>query len=625
MVRSRLGLLLTLAMAKKRKPKVSFQFTEIPFPFPILGLRSRDTPATAIDPRALVDCDNVEIMDRAVRLVKGWTPFEAMAAALPDFQGPIALLDELAKFDGSTVGVAGTPNDLYKRISFGVFDFITPVYNTGTAAISAADPPIVTGTGTTFVGNIGVGDRFRIDAQGAWQGVDSVDSNTQLTLVAGVYPGSPHAAQAYTVRNLFQAVAMARWMATVFKDEILMVIPGTEIRSWDGVTATVIKPASAFGTLEAAIINTYSNRPIVGKTVEAGVRFPQRVRWPENGTNDDWVVAAGKEAGFLDITEGADWMQGLYQLGNYMVAYKERSVHLLNFVGTPFIFGRRQVISGIGLLAPRAVADLGDEHFFFGSDNIYSFNGMSLKAIGTEVIDEIIALMDPTKLDEVIAWVIEEHAQVQFIVPLSAGGYKAYTYHFDEEGDVWTKRDLPSTAVGFHTQQEDIKWNQLDIQWTEYPPRWSDRDLLGFFPLNIFGDVVGRIWTFGTIDSENGVAIEGHATFGGFGMLIGDEAATDLIKELAYVDPWADTGLPGHKMKVQVLTEGRLGRGFVPSSSGEYQLDGSGHEKVSFRESGKAFSIKFATPDAPQVGNIWVLNGYGVGISIRGRRGIGPS
>jgi hypothetical protein len=63
-------------------------------------------------------------------------------------------------------------------------------YYTGTAAVNGVD---VTGVGTAFLANVKIGDRFKIDSKGTYVEIESVDSNTEITLVSaypGVYEGN---------------------------------------------------------------------------------------------------------------------------------------------------------------------------------------------------------------------------------------------------------------------------------------------------------------------------------------------------------------------------------------------------------------------------------------------------
>ena len=82
--------------------------------------------------------------------------------------------------------------------------YLTPRYETGTVDVSAADPAVVTqDTGSTLwqTNNIKAGDKMFFGSTGerdpteTWYTVDTVDSETQITLLEAVV-GAPLTAQA---------------------------------------------------------------------------------------------------------------------------------------------------------------------------------------------------------------------------------------------------------------------------------------------------------------------------------------------------------------------------------------------------------------------------------------------
>jgi hypothetical protein len=75
------------------------------------------------------------------------------------------------------------------------------------------------------------------------------------------------------------------------------------------------------------------------------------------------VSAAGK------ITAGA-------RLGEYAVAYKQKSMYIGQYVGAPSVWDWTQVPGGeIGCLGKEALCDIGAVHFFIGDDNFWLFDG----------------------------------------------------------------------------------------------------------------------------------------------------------------------------------------------------------------------------------------------------------
>lgn len=64
------------------------------------------------------------------------------------------------------------------------------------------------------------------------------------------------------------------------------------------------------------------------------------------------------------------------RLGEYAIAYKERSIYLGQYVGPPAIWDWMQVADGgAGCVGKNALCDVGGGHFFVGPDNFWIFDG----------------------------------------------------------------------------------------------------------------------------------------------------------------------------------------------------------------------------------------------------------
>lgn len=74
------------------------------------------------------------------------------------------------------------------------------------------------------------------------------------------------------------------------------------------------------------------------------------------------------------IGNGGELSAGL-MLGPYAVAYKQTSIFLGSYVGTPVVWQWDRIPGEIGCIGPEAVCDIGGAHIFVGQDNIWMFDG----------------------------------------------------------------------------------------------------------------------------------------------------------------------------------------------------------------------------------------------------------
>lgn len=139
----------------------------------------------------------------------------------------------------------------------------------------------------------------------------------------------------------------------------------------------------------------------IGVTVKAKIIFPigafvmamniveggatKQNGWICSGSFDDsiWTpsVATLCTTGQLVATPGQITAGG--RLGEYAIAYKERSIYIGQFVGAPVVWDWLPVPSSdVGCVGQDAWCDLGSAHFFISADGPYLFDGTRPQPLG---------------------------------------------------------------------------------------------------------------------------------------------------------------------------------------------------------------------------------------------------
>lgn len=247
-------------------------------------------------------------------------------------------------------------------------------------------------------------------------------------------------------------------------------------------------------------ILNFANFLVCGYTTEDGIVYPQRIRWSQVGDAMKFKNESdgSGEAGYADITDGVDWIQAMRPLNNYLVVYKERSIHILSYVGGDMVFEKRPSIQGIGLIAPRALIDLGDEHIFIGWDNIYSFNLMEPKIAGDNIAKEFFRLLDPGKSSNINNFFVEEIPEAYFTFTSinSPDGNPDMALVYNTDTRAWSLRELPMTSFGFWQSTTDESWESDDEEWDEDDTLWDDSKNTTNSPLNLCADANGYVYEF---------------------------------------------------------------------------------------------------------------------------------
>jgi len=145
--------------------------------------------------------------------------------------------------------------------------------------------------------------------------------------------------------------------------------PFMELRNWpSGTTCQVIRSFRTF---------------LVGLNWDRTNPEPRLVKWsteasygqpPATWSEIDNTLDAGEYQ--LADTPG-DIIDGL-PLGDSFLIYKNDSIYIMNYVGTPYIFSFKLLSPTIGCLAKNAVAEFEGGHFFIGNSDFYMCNGQQV-------------------------------------------------------------------------------------------------------------------------------------------------------------------------------------------------------------------------------------------------------
>jgi hypothetical protein len=89
-----------------------------------------------------------------------------------------------------------------------------------------------------------------------------------------------------------------------------------------------------------------------------------------------WTPSLATQATSGRLVATAGRLTAGMRLGEYAIAYKQRSIYLGQYVGAPTVWNWLQVPGGdAGCIGKEAICDIGGAHFFVGDDNIWIFDG----------------------------------------------------------------------------------------------------------------------------------------------------------------------------------------------------------------------------------------------------------
>lgn len=600
-----------------------------------------DRPSIMIPERGLKDCLNVRVNNKALtRNNIGYGAFPDGAASPINLDNkPVTLIDNFFPRSGGQFLILGNTTDLFLfNEGAGTVDYLSRRYETGTVDVTNGSAT-VTGSGTSWDSELKAGDFIHVgatdqtDPTATWYEIDSVDSDTQLTLTE-TYNETTAAGQDYTARVTFTGDELDYWETTIFFGGTNLTT-GSDGDRWyatNGVDPPVAFEATMTQVYEPDFGDIITCRSfaitknimmLINLTLDTGEDLPFSVRTSAIGEPENMTTL---EASEFVVHDGADPLITAFAIGESIAIYGERSITLTQFVGPPTVFVFRNVMNGVGPRSGRGVADFGDFHEFIGSDAMYIFDGIGIQEVNAHVWQEMIRRTSPQRLDFISSHFDEERGDLFWVLPLNSDAdpdsgppERAIVEHYledvggDSTNDIYTQREIPATAFGFFERENTLTFDQLAESWEDQNYRWDDQFFQGAFPFNLFGDVNGNVYILNTRDSANGTAMVSFARFGR--RPVGDLRNKGVLKR---VYPMVET-LPSssHDLTVRMHTSDTPGGVTQLEDEQGYPMTQAGNHFVSTRLAARYVELEFRTEEA---GHIWTLLGYDMEVVPGGER-----
>lgn len=137
---------------------------------------------------------------------------------------------------------------------------------------------------------------------------------------------------------------------------------------------------------KAAIVETVNNQVFAFNTND-GSFGDDTTRWwcSALGSATDWVPAVSTQCVSGQLLSSPGPITAGRRLGDVIVAYKERSMYVGQYVGAPAAWDFRLVPGNIGVPCQEAVITTGTAHYFVGPDDFYVFDGSRPQALNSPI------------------------------------------------------------------------------------------------------------------------------------------------------------------------------------------------------------------------------------------------
>ena len=477
------------------------QLTDLKF---LPGVDKQDSSYSAGDQRRYTDSEFVRFHYGKPERWKGWeylpNPNETLIGVVRDTHSWISL-------DGTRYLALGTDRKLYIYSEGSVSD-ITPIRETASltnpfettsggagvtvtdAAHGADEGDFVTfdnGSANNVVDGLEFNNEFEIttvidansytitfpsNATGTTAaGGGSVTANYQINVgpTASTYGygwgvatwglstwGTPRSSSSVTI-------AGRNWSLDNFGEDLVATVLDGGTYKWDTSSGLSVRAVSLGATAPVA-----SRFNLVSADTRHLFLFGTCTTVANSATQDDlffrfadresltvFAPTAENEAGSLRIVDGSRIVGAVRSTGQILV-WTDTSLHGIQFVGTPFTFGQRQLGANCGLIAQHAAIDVNGQAFWMGDDAFYMYDGV-VKKMPCSVQDYVYDDISYTNKNDIACGVNPEFNEIMWYYPSSSATQidRLVVYNY-LEGTWYTTTLGRTTYLGAYTYENPI-------------------------------------------------------------------------------------------------------------------------------------------------------------------------
>jgi len=195
-----------------------------------------------------------------------------------------------------------------------------------------------------------------------------------------------------------------------------------------GFTLTVSTPDVTFTT--ATVLEKLGPHILAFNYKKGTDEYPVSFAWCSEDDVDTWSPSSINSAGDLTIREASSSITCVRQLGNGLGVYTESELFMVNFVGAPFYFGYRPVMSsGVGAVSINSVVVVDRKNYGLSRSGLFITDGSSVQIIGEdEGINEFL-IDNSAELEQVAGYHDPVNKEITWAVPISSTSPNTELYY----------------------------------------------------------------------------------------------------------------------------------------------------------------------------------------------------
>jgi len=595
----------------------------------------QDTPPFNLPPNAWSDGNNVRLLDNGVKKVAGYQEVMATCPFAPYYIHPYLTVagtyywiaygaTDIAVWNGST----------WTDVTRQATGTLNATINSSVTTITLSDASAFPASGTIAMGTKAIDDGSSNGYEEVTYSGKSTNDLTGCTRAANsttaaehttAYPVVPVGTTATGDSDYGANTSNKRWTATNMNG-LIVATDGYDVpQMWPlssgvpSLTIPFIRLQNFPDTYKCKVIRSFRTF-LIGLNWERSNEEPRLVKWsteasfgspPKTWDENDATLDAGEYE--LSDTPG-DIIDGL-PLGDSFIIYKDDSIYIMNYVGTPYIFSFKLMSPTIGLLSKEAVAEFEGGHFFMGNSDFYVCNGQTItpmlsNKLRRTVFDELNG--DNYQKCFVAADYVRNEMMACYPAGSSTVANRALIWNWKD--NTFSFRDLPDTShisSGIVEITAGATWNAATLTWDADSDPWGSTNYDNVIKNIVFADVTNtKIYRDNKGNKKDTATMSAYIERTGYDL--GDPQSVKFVSAVyPQIEVSGDNTVNVYIGK-QMSTEEAI------TWEGPITFNPNSQSKVSCRVSGKYFGVKVESDTDVD----WKLHGLSFEVQQRGLRGI---
>ena len=292
-------------------------------------------------------------------------------------------------------------------------------------------------------------DTTSVSAVGSHDNVAHAD-NSVVTILKDVSSGLSFIGWNQAASESNTVIESRYWVFESFGEDLLALVNDGALFKWDlsngaGTRAAVISGAPTAS--RHLLVSTNRHVFLFGTETTIGTTSDQDdlfLRFASQETLSTWGPSSINTAGSFRIQDGSKIVTAVRSRGSILV-WTDTSLHSLQFVGAPFVFGISQLGANCGAVSPHSAVDVNGTTFWMSQNAFYMFDG-GIKKMPCSVQDYVFDDFSTTQQQLVYTGINTDFNEVSWFYASKNSNFidRNVTYNYLE--NVWYTNNLARTT-----------------------------------------------------------------------------------------------------------------------------------------------------------------------------------